>query len=116
MDGVSLSDQTNYPLVFFNPLGASDATAGYNYKVQLYILDYARNDHYISKEYNIQKCYKIAHDLKNYLIKYKKRVPFSFTINSEFNFMRDKVHGVSLDFDLIGSGGCMKTIGNVING
>lgn len=116
IDGVSITDTTNYPLVFFNPLGESKSTAGYSYKVQLYILDYQVNDLYVSKEYCVQKCHKIAHDLENYLSKYKNRVPISYTINSEFNFMRDKVHGVSIDFDLIGGGGCLKNIGNIING
>jgi transposase len=116
MDGVAITDTTNYPLVFSNPLGSNKNTAGYSYKLQLYILDYSTDDLYVSKEYCVQKCHKIAHDLENYLSKYKKRIPISYTINSEFNFSRDKVHGVSVDFDLIGGGGCLKNIKNIING
>jgi len=116
MDGVSLSNTTNYPLVFFNPLGENISNNGYSYKLQLYILDYAKDGYYISKEYCVQKCHNIAFDLYNYLKDCKYRVPQDYTINTEFNFMRDKVHGISLDFDIIGGGGCVRNIKNIVNG
>ena len=116
IDGVSISDTTNYPLVFLNPLGENISAAGYSYKLQIYILDYQRDDLFVSKEYCVQKCHNIAFDLYNYLKKCKQRIPQDYVINSEFNFMRDKVHGVSIDFDIIGGGGCLRNINSVING
>lgn len=114
MDGVSLREGTNYPLVFFNPLGENKEKDNYSYKVQLYIIDYAKDDKFESKEYCVQKCHKIASDLYNYLRKIAFRNPNAFTINSEFNFMRDKAHGVSIDFDIIDNDGCVSSLNDVL--
>lgn len=99
-DDIMDNGDNDFPLLFLNPVNVTTQQRTQNFKVQIHLLDYATNNKEVNETRLTQKMHNVATILKIWLDSLGDFTPESFTANTIYNFGRDRVHGVMIDFDV----------------